>query len=176
VQQRWGKIKKLTTRGYLALIKWHKTPPSPATLAAVEEDKGEPTQTIDDDEEESIIGDDEEESIIDADDEDKESIIDDIASTFTSLLIKPTTMFSTPTKTPAKKMMLFIPSMTSPTPSTLDFAENATEEEVVMEDPIADLILDYRNQIGTKNCPCISKMSDKTAAELAARIKKIYGI
>jgi hypothetical protein len=65
-------------------------------------------------------------------------------------------MFSTPTKTPAKKMMPFIPSMTSPTPSTLDFAENATEEEVVMEDPIADLILDYHNQNGTKNRPHIT--------------------
>jgi hypothetical protein len=87
VQQHWGKIKKLTPRDRLALIKRHKTPRSPATLAAVEEDKGEPTQTIDEEEEESIIDEEEEESIIDEDeDEDEESIIDDIASTFTSLL------------------------------------------------------------------------------------------
>jgi hypothetical protein len=98
-------------------------------LAAVEEDKGEPAQTIDDDDdEESIIDDeDDEESIIDNDneesiiddndnkDEDEESIIDDIASTFTSLSIKPTTMFSTPTKTPAKKkMMPFINDLADP--------------------------------------------------------------
>jgi hypothetical protein len=56
VQQCWAKIKKLTPHGYLALLKKHKIPPSPATLAAVEvkqeykepESKNsEPTETID---------------------------------------------------------------------------------------------------------------------------------
>jgi hypothetical protein len=47
--------------------------------------------------------------------------------------------------------------MTSPTPSTVDFAEAiATEEEDLMEDSVADLIFDFRNQNGTKNRPYIT--------------------
>jgi hypothetical protein len=204
VQQRWAKIKKLTPRGYLALLKKHKIPPSPATLAAVEvkqeskesESKNsEPTETIDNNDE-TIIDDEDKETIIDEDeetiiDEDEETIIDDgeetviddgeetiiddndeptttneepttsnLASTFASLLIKSNTMFSTPTKNPVKKTPVkkspFLPSMASPTPSNVDFAETATEEEDIMEDSVVDLIFDFRNQNGTKNCPYIT--------------------
>jgi hypothetical protein len=122
VQQRWGKIKRLKPRGYLALLKKHKIPPSPATLAAGAEGKEskepEPTETIiDNDNEDTIedgnegtILDDDEEAIID-DDDDEQAIIDDddepttndsisnIASTLASLSIKPTRMFNTPTRT-----------------------------------------------------------------------------
>ena len=40
VQTRWGKIRKVKPCGYLALLKKHKIPPSPATLGAVEEETG----------------------------------------------------------------------------------------------------------------------------------------
>jgi hypothetical protein len=186
VQQRWAKIKKLKPRSYLALLHEYKIPPSPATLAAVESKNSKPAETIDNQEEditdkddEEIIIDDDKESIIDDEetiiDDDEETIIDNepttdeeptneepstaedssasnIASTFASLSIKPTTMFSTPTKTPKKSP--FLPSMTSPNPS-VDFAETATEEEV-LEDAVADSILDCRNQKGTKRLPCIT--------------------
>jgi hypothetical protein len=191
VQQRWGKIKKLQPCSYLALLKKHKIPPSPATLGAVEEARKskekEPTETIEDIEETSIDDDeesknseptepldDDKESIISNDDD---SIIDDsnepttneepttndsisnIVSALESLSIKPikpAAMFTTPTRTPMKKLP-FLPSrMTSPTPSTVDFAETATEEEDVIEDSVADLIVDFRNQNGTKNRPYIT--------------------
>ena len=67
VQQRWGKIKRLKPRGYLALLKKYKIPPSPATLAEGEEGKEsnepEPTETIIDDDNEDTIKDDDEGTI-----------------------------------------------------------------------------------------------------------------
>jgi hypothetical protein len=191
VQQRFGKIKRLKPKGYLALLKKYKIKPSPVTLAGAEEEKEskkeEPeskddneeatihfdTSTIRDDEETTI--DDDEETSIDDDDDDEPttneeptineeprsatSNLSNIASTFASLSInKPTMMFNTPTKTPVKKSP-FLPSMTSPTPSTVDFAETATGEEDIMEDSIADQTLDFRNQNGTKNRPYITMVN-----------------
>jgi hypothetical protein len=157
-------------------------------LAAVESKNSKPAKIINNKEEnitdkdnEEIIIDDDKESIIDDEetiiDHNKETIVDDeptadeeltneepstaedssvsnIASTFVSLSIKPTTMFSTPTKTPKKSP--FLASITLPNPS-VDFAETATKEEV-LEDAVADSILDHRNKTGTKRLPHITSV------------------